>query len=163
VSWSALTVLNGLDHGGRAERSIKRLGVEYWNPLVETVWISRGRKIGTAVQLFPGYIFVQAVTEWRALVRSPGVTGVISDGDGPLTIPGCVIAELQARAGADGLFTLEKPERFHVGQKLAYRSVGQEWPVLFEGMSGLERCAVLMKIFNRYTRQVVPIAELSEV
>jgi transcriptional antiterminator RfaH len=163
MSWSALTVLTGLDHGGRAERSIKRLGVEHWNPLVETAWISRGKRVLKAVQLFPGYIFVQSVTEWRQLVRSPGITGVISDGDGPLKIPGCVIEELKARANADGLFTLEKPERFHYSQKLVYRNAGQEWPVLFEGMSGFERCAVLMKIFNRYTRVVVPERELSEV
>jgi transcription antitermination factor NusG len=163
VSWSALTVLTGLDHGGRAERSIKRLGVAHWNPLVETAWVSRGKKIIKAVQLFPGYIFVESVTEWRALVRSPGVTGVISDGDGPLTIPGCVIEELKARAQADGLFVLPKAERFVPGQKLAYTHSGSEWPVIFEGMSGFERCAVLMKIFNRYTRVVVPEKELSEV
>lgn len=163
MSWSALTVLTGLDHGGRAERSIKRLNVAHWNPLVETVWISRGKRITKAVQLFPGYIFVQAVTEWRALVRSPGITGVISDGDGPLTIPGCVIEELKARAQADGLFVLPPAERFVHGQKLAYSRAGDEWPVIFDGMSGLERCAVLMRIFNRYTRVEVPVAELSEV
>jgi transcriptional antiterminator RfaH len=131
--------------------------------LVETVWISRGKKITKAVQLFPGYIFVHSVLEWRALVRSPGVTGVISDGDGPLAVPGCVIEELKARANADGLFTLEKPERFDPGQMLVYRTINSEWPVLFESMSGFERCAVLMKIFNRYQRVVVPERELSEV
>jgi transcriptional antiterminator RfaH len=163
MSWSALTILTGLDNGGRAERSIKRLGVEFFNPRCESVWISRGKKVTRAVQLFPGYIFVQAVTEWRALVRSPGVTGVISDGDGPLVVPGSVIAELQARADENGLFTLERPERFAPGQKLVYRNMGNEWPVLFDSMSGFERCAVLMKIFNRYTRVVVPEKELSEV
>lgn len=163
MTWSALTVLTGLDHGGRAVRSINRLGVEYYNPLVEAAWISRGKKLTKAVQLFPGYIFVKAVTEWRALVRSPGITGVISDEDGPIAVPGCVIEELKARAGADGTFMLEKPERFAPGQKLAYRSASSEWPVLYEGMSGLERCAVLMKIFNRYTRVVVPERELFEV
>jgi hypothetical protein len=163
MSWSALTVLTGLDNGGRAERSIKRLGVDFFNPICETAWITRGRKVLKSVQLFPGYIFVNAVTEWRQLVRSPGVTGVISDGAGPLGVPGCVIEELRARADEDGLFSLEKPDRFFPGQKLVYNNMGQEWPVLFEGMSGLERCSVLMKIFNRYTRVVVPEMELSEV
>lgn len=163
--WAVLTVINSLDTGKRAERGILRLGYELFNPRTEEQWMRRGQRVVRNVQLFPGYIFVKIIEQWRVLLTAIDVTGIVKDQDGPLKVPEQLIEQFRADE-ANGEYKLPEPgSRLKPGQ--AYRLVSNAGAyadriVKFEGMRGQERCAVLLAMLGRQVRLTVPIEALVE-
>jgi len=158
-----ITVLAGLDSGKRAELGLSRLGCEYFNPKTVEQRIRRGRKYLQPMQLFPGYIFAKAVEQWRLLLTATGVTGIIRDEDGPLTVSDTIVEQL--RRDQDSIPTGIGPvQRFRPGQAV-FLMAGSfvDKVVIFEGMRGEERCAVLMQMLGRQTRVVVDECTLAEI
>jgi transcription antitermination factor NusG len=116
-----------------------------------------GRRRQREVALFPGYTFLIITNGWYAARWCPGVRDLIRNGDGcPAVVPDAVIDAIRRRE-RDG--AIELPRRtMRLGDRvqiLAGPFRGQL--ALYAGMSGLERCAVLLKIFGAATR--VTLAE----
>lgn len=164
--WAVLTVINSLDTGKRAERGLTRLGYEFYNPRTEERWVCRGKEIIRSIQLFPGYIFVQILGQWNALLTSIDVIGIIKDSSGPLKVPDKLI-ELLRTDEANGAFRLPEPgERFKQGE--AVRMLDQAGSFAnkfarFDGMRGPERCAILLNMLGKQVRMTVPVDALAAV
>ena len=83
--------------------------------------IRRGRREESLRPLFPGYCFVLIVDHWWAIMRSPGVIGLILDGSLPARVPDGVIDELRRREQADGYIRLPKPRGLQRGDRVLIR------------------------------------------
>jgi transcription antitermination factor NusG len=166
MSWAVLTILAGLDHGKRVEAGLTRLGYTYYNPLTFENWIARGRQLTRQVQLFPGYMFVTIKDQWRVLCGLRGVTGILQDGDGPLTVKQQLIDQLKADE-TDGYIQLPAaPPRFKHGQSVILKNEAGAFVnklAMFDGMRGPARAAVLLQMLGKQVRIVVPESALLEV
>lgn len=119
-------------------------------------WMLRVAPSGLA--MFPGYllVFSSLVSAWRSLRGTRGVLGVLGE------LPERDVARLRAWEGCDGLVQL--PPRFAPGDPVRMRRgwISNEVPLLFEGMVGADRAAVLMTMLGRRdVRQVVLEADLA--
>lgn len=158
MSWSVLRVAGGLDAGHRAEQSLQRIGFDYYNPKTNEDWKYRGRIVTRTVQLFPSYMFVFIVDRWHVLSNLRGIFGVLRDKDGPLTVPEYLITKLRF-AEKGGLILLpSQPERFAKGDKVRLSNdagVLSTKFAVYDGMCGIERAAILMRILGTQVRIVV--------
>jgi transcription antitermination factor NusG len=113
-------------------------GYEVFRPLLRT-------KIGcrwTTVGLFPGYMFVRILAAWRAIDRTPGVFGLIKNGETPARCPYSEIGTLLARADRDGVIRLMRPptSRFAPGDRVSVRG----FDGIYLGMGARVRARVLL-------------------
>lgn len=158
----------GLDSGSRVERGLDRLGYTYYNPKTFERWVSKGREITRSVQLFPGYMFVNIVAQWRVLCGTRGVTGLIRNSDGPVFVPQTMIDQLKEDERVDGHIYLpqEFTPRFELGQGVHLTDGAGAYAnrfAIYDGMSGLDRAAVLLQMLGKQVRIVVPESALAEV
>lgn len=165
MSWGVLKILSGLDAGQRVERGLKRLAFEYFNPITYEEWVTRGRRVQRTVQLFPGYLFVWIAAQWRCLLGLPGVTGLIQDGAGPLRVSDSLVEGIRRDTRDDGYIHLPAaPPRFNTGQNVLLNSGAFDHKiVVYQGMCGVDRCAILMRMLGKQVRIVVPESALAEV
>jgi transcription antitermination factor NusG len=84
----------------RAEKSVARaLGANahpVWLPMVAVRrrWSDRWKEV--EFPLFPGYLFVQGITQLTDVLRVPGVLTIVKNGDKPARIRDSKVAELRA-------------------------------------------------------------------
>jgi hypothetical protein len=163
-NWSVITVMAGLDAGKRAESSLSRLGFEFYNPLMLDTWITRGRSVSRAAQLFPGYMFCRLLDRWHLLRGSAGVLGVLRDSEGPIPLDASFVAALRA-SEVDGVHVpSRKPPRFAAGQPvLLTEGAYVDKLVIYDGMAGFERAAVLLTMLGKTTRKFVSVDSLIEL
>lgn len=108
--------------------------------------------------LFPRYLFVGfdvALTPWRAIQSTIGVSQLILKGGMPAPVPDGIVDEIRGRETADGL--VEVTHGYRRGDSLL---IG-EGPFLdrigvFDGMTDSERVAVLLDLLGRQVRVHVP-------
>jgi transcription antitermination factor NusG len=117
-------------------------GFEVFRPLLRT-------KIGcrwTTVGLFPGYMFVRILEAWRPIDRTPGVFGLIKNGETPARCPDSEIGALLARADRDGVVRLMRPSapRFAPGDRVSVRG----FDGIYLGMGAHDRERVLLTILG---------------
>lgn len=165
LSWAVLRILAGLDAGQRVERGLMRLDYRYYNPTTYEEWVTRGRRIQRTVQLFPGYLFVWVTEQWRILLGVRGVVGIIQDADGPLTISDHIVDGLKSDAGTDGVIRLPgAPSRFRNGQSVILNNGPFDHKiVVYQGMCGVDRAAVMLRMLGKQVRIVVPENALADV
>lgn len=165
MTWSVLTIMSSLDAGKRVEFHLARQGYEFYNPKTQEWWVVKGRKVQRTVQLFPSYLFCNVITQWRALLGTVGVTGVIRDKDGPLSVSDDLIARLRCDE-QDGLYLPTTEERFIQGQRVRLTNDTGSWAdhiAIYEGMKGEDRCSVLLQLLGKQVRLVVPEVALAEI
>jgi transcription antitermination factor NusG len=163
MSWSVVTIISGLDAGAIVERGLNRLNYTFYNPKIQTSWIIRHQKVTRSIQLFPGYLFVNIVDQWRVLRSLTNVTGVISDGAGPLGLDDDYIHILKAREVGGIIELPAKPPRFRSGQQVTISDLRDPFygvTGVFDGMKGDERCAVLLHLLGKVTRKVMPLGAI---
>jgi transcriptional antiterminator RfaH len=108
--------------------------------------------------LFPRYLFLDidlAETRWRAVLSTPGVAGLVSEGLGPAAVPEGVVEALQARHDGRGLIELEQPLR--PGDRVRILDgplSGMDG--LFEQCDDRDRVTVLLDLIGRGTRVTLP-------
>ncbi|UCF67191.1 MAG: hypothetical protein JSV80_15655 [Acidobacteriota bacterium] len=131
-------------------------------PLAETPCPRRlQRALGP---LFPGYLFAQlsvgrgdlAVLRWMH-----GVKRILGDGENPLPIDRNIVREIRARADRTGRIAFGRALR--AGQRVRVLNgplVGLEGVLDGTVTRPEERVAVLLEIFERATRAVLPAREL---
>jgi transcriptional antiterminator RfaH len=137
-----------------AGENIERQGGRVYLPTFEEVVVKRGRKLTQVRCLFPRYLFVFTENgQWRYLLGTFGVTGVILDGNGPAILPEGVIKKLKSRENNRGHVELPtRPRRFVFGQTvtpsqgpLAYEKG------IYQGTDDRQRARVLMDFMGRKT------------
>lgn len=166
MGWGVATVLTGLDAGGRAESSLLRLGCEFYNPKTIEQWVRRGRQVVRSVQLFPGYIFVNLLSRWQGLRAESGITGMLKDSAGPLTIRTSIIDQLRADESAGVFLPGAPPPRFKKDQPVFLMNGAGAFVdklAIYEGMRGPERSAVMLSMLGKQVRIVVSNDSLREI
>jgi transcriptional antiterminator RfaH len=78
-SWSVARVYNA----GLAVHCLDLAGYQIYLPRLRVRKMVRGRRLELQPALFPGYIFVQIQLQWHTARWSPGIVGIIMDGDVP--------------------------------------------------------------------------------
>lgn len=154
--------------------NISRQGADYYLPLIiENTRTSR--KKGPAVvearprSLFPGYVFVKTEGQWRFLLGTFGVIGVIMQGADPAVVPEQIIADLRAREDANGIIQLPgRPEglssRFKVGDQVRVAEGPYSGYIgIYDGVKSKEREQVLLDFLGRKTRVLIGIEHLESV
>jgi transcriptional antiterminator RfaH len=72
-------------------------GYETYFPRLRQIRRQGARKIESSPPLFPGYLFVRIVLQWRSAHWGPGLVGLIKDGGQPAHVADAVIDEIRAR------------------------------------------------------------------
>lgn len=164
MTWACVTIFAGLDAGKRVERGLDRFGFTYYNPLTVETWITRGRQVQRRVQLFPGYIFCKIESKWREITSLAGVIGVLKDSGGPLAVNERLIERLKADETEGFLLPQAPPPRFKKGEPvLLCDGAYVDKIVVYDGMCGLERSAILLNMLGKQVRCVVANEALLEM
>lgn len=164
MTWACVTIFAGLDAGKRVTRGLDRLGFIYYNPLTIETWVTRGREVQRQVQLFPGYLFCQIESKWRELTSLAGVVGVLKDSGGPLRVNDRMIEQLKADEVEGVYLPQAPPPRFKKGEPvLLCDGAYVDKVVVYDGMCGLERSAVLLSMLGKQVRCVVANEALLEI
>lgn len=137
-----------------AAENVARQGYEFYMPHIQMV---KG-KVVSAQPLFPRYLFIRTAGQWRFLLGTFGVTGVILNGEGPAVMPDRNIDELRQRENSDGMVMLPVAPRKRFAQGDEIRVSGGA----FAGLAGIyddaapqERAHVLLEYLGRKTRVLI--------
>jgi transcription antitermination factor NusG len=121
----------------------------------------RNVDIERAKCVFPSYIFVRPVKgQWRFLLGTFGVAGVIMQGDVAARLPDKEIIKIRALEDKNGLVVFpSKPQnvgRFKVGDTVRISSgVYSGYVGIYDGTSPHEREKVLLDYLGRKTRILI--------
>ena len=109
--------------------------------------------------LFPSYLFVQSF-QWYAFKGVWGVSNVVMVGEGPARLSNDQIQELKAREVEDETNRhkiIELPDPYKIGDTLRVKDGAFfGFNGLYEGMDSKDRVYLLLSIFGRETRAVLP-------
>ena len=87
----------------RAEQNLINQGYTCYRPVIQVTRTRRGKKQQTEESLFPRYIFVHLPDNegnWRALLSTRGIAGVVRFGEQPTKIPQALIDEIKTNEQA---------------------------------------------------------------
>lgn len=125
-------------------KHLRQQGFEYYNPRTNLRLVSRGRVTFRRTQLFPDYIFVRVIDQWRALLSTLGVRRLLMSSDEkPAQIKSSIIRELQRAEDESGLVALGP--KFKVGDKVQVKRGPFAYCTgLYDGQSDKDRSLVLL-------------------
>ncbi len=143
-----------------AAENVVRQGFDFYIPKTKPPPKPQLRKRPLkSVCLFPRYLFVKTNGQWRFLLGTYGVTGVVMQGQNPAIMPAKIITELKAREGADGLIALPQigQSRFKAGDKVRVGagSIFSGFPGIYEHHDANSRVSVLLEFLGRKTRVLI--------
>lgn len=108
--------------------------------------------------LFPRYLFVkfdETVERWRSINGTYGVSGLVSFGDEPASVPSEIIAEIQSREDDNGLISIAK--NFKVGEALKIVDGALSGCVgLFAEIADDKRVILLLQLLGRQMKVAIP-------
>jgi transcriptional antiterminator RfaH len=152
--WSVARTESMREH--TAQRWLAQTGFETYLPLIS----GKARP----KPLFPGYLFVRiGATGWLRVENTIGILQLLRMGDQPARITDLTIEEIKAREH-DGVVKLPERQRWHTGDRVLigggsfFGHTG-----LFDGMGVRERVFVLLNLFGRQTRVMLPLDDLREL
>jgi transcriptional antiterminator RfaH len=109
--------------------------------------------------LFPRYLFVGfdvAVSRWRSIQSTQGVSCLVRNGDEPAVLPESVVAELRRREDDNGFIRLDLRPQYAPGDKVTVLDgVFADSFGLFEGIADRDRVAILLDLLGRKVRVVL--------
>jgi len=138
-----------------AAENIQRQGYEFYLPrFTEMVLHKRQGMIKRTSCLFPSYIFVQIMSEWRFLLSTFGISKVLLDARGPCRLPDHVMERLRQSEDRMGMIELPAPPPGLVyGQKVRVALPGDRFEIgIYQGSGTQEREQVLLNILGQKTR-----------
>lgn len=126
---------------------------------------SHSRKVDfVPAPLFPRYIFIAmdiAITRWRAISSTVGISHLICNGNKPVCVPTSVIEAIRAQENKNGYVSIAESLDYHQGQSVDISSGPfQNLTGIFEVMTDNERVTVLLEILGRQVRAHVPLEAL---
>jgi transcriptional antiterminator RfaH len=139
-----------------AAENLTRQSVDYYIPKI-IEYAERGRRkerhtIAKATPLFPRYIFIHVNHQWRHVLSTFGVAGVIMQGDSPAFIGQKAIDQIREREDEEGLVHLPQPEQLSQGDKVKVITGPFSGAIgICEGMSVKDRQKVLLDYLGRKT------------
>lgn len=140
-----------------AAENVKRQGCEFYLPqFEEEVMVGRrgSKKIVTMKRpLFPSYLFVHTMGQWRFLLGTFGVSSVMQENGTAAIVPDSAIDQLRSRE-VNGLIVLPSRQSRHFekgdsvrvteGSFLGYQGI-------YEGLGANDRVKVLLDFMGRKT------------
>jgi len=139
-----------------AAENIMRLGAELYFPKISEV--TRAKRGSSQLlerirPLFPRYLFVNIIDQWRFLLGTWGVSGIIMGTNGPATLPTATINQLRAREDQNGLVTLPQLSHgpiFVPGQSLRVMGgVFSGYVGIHQGSTAQQRQRMLLDYMGR--------------
>ena len=145
-----------------AERTLQRLGIETFCPLLlERKWIRR-RLEKKVSPLFPGYLFARFVIEesYRAVIYARGVKSIVRFGHDPAVVDDSLIEGLKARLD-QGCLTVPTTS-FRPGQivRIANGTLNGLEAVFERELTGSQRAILLLKALAFKARVVVELEQI---
>jgi transcriptional antiterminator RfaH len=139
-------------------------GFEAYYPRLRARRTRHGRTVEIHPPLFQGYCFIVIRLQWHRARWSPGVSNIITGGDGsPSRVPDNVITDLKSRE-KNGLIELPKPPGLHVGDRVKIRSGPFAGHLaLFEGMKPRERVEILLSFLGSQQKVVLPKSSIEPI
>lgn len=134
-----------------AAENLRKQQADCYFPKVSEI-VTRGPKmqrykLQRIVPLFPRYLFVHVHDQWRYVLNTYGIAGILMRGEEPLFCPLRTLEELWARQDDEGLIYLPKLER---GSPITVvKGPMQGRSGIYQGMAGRERTRVLLDFLNR--------------
>lgn len=108
-------------------------------------------------RIFPGYVFVKVIDQWRAIDRTHGIIGLIKFGDCPARCPDSEIHRIKLRMDSHGLVHLpRKPRRIRGDKVMITGGPFAGRLAIYAGMTAKERETVLLTLLGREVRVTVP-------
>jgi transcriptional antiterminator RfaH len=107
-SWYVIQTKPGNEH--RVETNLSNQEIEVFLPLLETFQHSSGKMIQKIKPLFPNYLFAKLDIDvhYYKVKWTRGVSKILGNGDGPISISGKVVETIKERTGKDNLVKLEE-------------------------------------------------------
>jgi len=107
-SWYVVQTKPGNEH--RVETNLSNQEIEVFLPLLETFQHSSGKMIQKIKPLFPNYLFakIDIDVHYYKVKWTRGVSKILGNGDGPISISGKVVETIKERTGKDNLVKLEE-------------------------------------------------------
>ena len=107
-SWYVVQTKPGNEH--RVETNLSNQEIEVFLPLLETFQHSSGKMIQKIKPLFPNYLFAKLDIDihYYKVKWTRGVSKILGNGDGPISISGKVVETIKERTGKDNLVKLEE-------------------------------------------------------
>jgi len=107
-SWYVVQTKPGNEH--RVETNLSNQEIEAFLPLLETFQHSSGKMIQKIKPLFPNYLFakIDIDVHYYKVKWTRGVSKILGNGDGPISISGKVVETIKERTGKDNLVKLEE-------------------------------------------------------
>lgn len=143
----------------RAEFNLLRQGYNTFLPRIRRQVRHARRTEWRSVPLFPGYLFVSldpAVTPWRPIQSTFGVTGLVRFADRPATLPVGLVERLRALSGPDGIMSAADKDIL-VGDKVRVSGgVFDDWIGEVIALPDTDRISLLLKAAHRSIEVTVP-------
>lgn len=150
------------NQAARAQANLARQGYRTFLPLTEVTRRRGARLVAQRVPLFPGYLFVALEPEqpWRPIGGTYGVLRLVMRAtQTPQPVPQDVMADLMARADADGVLTPDTA--FATGDAVRITAGALTGFVArVEAMEGVARIGVLLEMMGQAVRATLPPAHL---
>ncbi len=153
-----------------AAEHVQRQGHEFYLPSVlEKVKSKTGGYMAIAKPLFPSFLFVRTDGQWRFLLATYGLVGVVLQGASAAILTDDEMVRLRQREGPDGLIHLPtrgQCMKFKVGDPIRIARSGHAfdgYQGLYEGMQGPARSRILLDYLGRKVRVLVAEVELESV
>jgi transcriptional antiterminator RfaH len=148
-----------------AERTLQRLRIETFCPLLrERKWIRRRQEVKTS-PLFPGYLFARfsLAEAYRAVVYARGVKSIVRFGHDPAVVDEALIHGLKARLD-EGCLTIPTTS-FRPGQivRIANGTLNGLEAVFERELTGSQRAILLLKALAFNARVVVELEQIVDL
>lgn len=144
----------------KAEFHLKRQGFEVYLPKYKKTR-RHARRIEAVIRpLFPRYLFIgfnSALTCWRPIRSTIGISHLITAGERPVIAPSWVVEQVRQREGRDGMFSGLSETLFNKGDAVEITSgpfVDRQG--VFDGLDENQRVTLLLDIMGRQVKALVP-------
>ncbi len=148
-----------------AERTLQRLGIETFCPLLRERKCIRRRQQTKVSPLFPGYMFARFIIEesYRAVIYARGVKSIVRFGHDPAVVDDALIEGLKARLD-EGYVTIPTAS-FRPGQivRIANGALNGLEAVFERELTGSQRAVLLLKALAFSARVVVELEQIANL
>lgn len=111
--------------------------------------------------LFPRYIFVEIQDVWYSIRSTRGISSILSGDNGPQYVPEALVYGIMAREDKHGFIITDSRDRFERGASVkTEQGPLAGLPLIYDGMTANERCAVLVAMMDRYVRVEMEVKPL---
>jgi transcriptional antiterminator RfaH len=148
-----------LHHDRLAAENVARAGYEVFAPKIKTRVSARWR----VAPLFPGYLFVRVVEQWRIIERTIGVLTLVKFGNTPARCPDAEVAKLLARSDDGGIMALPPAPTIALGTRVrVIDGPFRGFEGLYAGMIARDRERILIDLLGRQTAVELGAGQLVE-